>query len=64
MLLGITAKLPGWRLAKTGANWSWNNILKSSASNSSNSGARAVKVRLKIVSRTPGFLMRVMFFWK
>ncbi len=64
MLLGITTKLPGWRLAITGAKLTWNHSWKSSGSKSSNSGARAVKVTFKMVSRTTGFGMKVLFLWK
>lgn len=64
MLLGITSRLPGWRLAITGAKLLWNQSWKSLGSKSANSGARAVKVRFKMVSRTPGFARKVMFLWK
>ena len=64
MSRGITAKMPGRRLAITGAKLTWNHRSKSSGSKTSNSGARAVKVRFRMVSRTSGFLMMVMFLWK
>lgn len=64
MLLGITTKLLGRMLAITGAKKTWNHSSKSTGSKSSISGARAFKVRFKMVSRTPGFLMKVMFLWK
>lgn len=64
MLRGITSRLPGWRLAITGAKLLWNQSWKSSGSKCTNFGARAVKVRFKMVSLTPGFATEVMFLWK
>ena len=64
ILLGITTKLLGWRLAITVAKLTWNHSVKPSGSKSLNPGARAVKVRFKMVPRTAGFVIKVMFFWK
>lgn len=64
MLVGITLKLPGWRLANTGANLCWNHSSYCSGPNSRNLGARVVKAMFKMMSRTAGFLMNVMFLCK
>lgn len=64
MPLGITSKLPGWKLAIKTTRLIWNHRAKSLGSKSSNSGARAVKVRFRMVSLTAGFLMMVMFLWE
>lgn len=63
MFMGITNKLSGWKLAITGDKYCWNHSSKSLGSKVWNSGARAVNVRFKIVSRTAAFLMKVMFVW-
>lgn len=64
MLLGMATKLSVPRLAITGNKYTWNHSLKSSGTNALYLGAMAVSVRFRMMSRTAGSLMKVMFSWK